>query len=210
MRVENDIQGKGEEVWNSYGNDIGDARLLVEWGFITGDFSGYGLTWDVEELVIGSSERIKEIWEVLTHTDSLEVNALDWRTSWKEKDQQEGIEEEQEEYLLCGIVETQPDMLNLSQSGEISINVWALCWILSTSHSSPSFSILTIGDDIVRSARRIQAIWNQDTTSIDRDERPDILATAKRIRSLLQDRLEGLHCSNLTVEALLDIQDVRT
>ncbi|WVQ98792.1 hypothetical protein IAU59_005923 [Kwoniella sp. CBS 9459] len=52
MRVERPVI-RGEEVWNCYGEGLGDARLLVEWGFISGDFTGEGLTWGVNELVLG-------------------------------------------------------------------------------------------------------------------------------------------------------------
>ena len=50
LRVDRRAISAGEQVFNSYGDDMGDARLLVEWGFVEEDSAEVRVSFDIDEL----------------------------------------------------------------------------------------------------------------------------------------------------------------
>jgi hypothetical protein len=56
MRVER-VVIEGEEVLSCYEEGIGDGKLLVEWGFISGKKKTASLSWDARELLDGGKGR---------------------------------------------------------------------------------------------------------------------------------------------------------
>lgn len=53
MRAEREI-GRNQEVYNTYGDHMGDGRLAVEYGFVGEEYAGEGLRMEVKEVDDGS------------------------------------------------------------------------------------------------------------------------------------------------------------
>ncbi|WVF72216.1 hypothetical protein IAT40_007028 [Kwoniella sp. CBS 6097] len=153
MRIERSVI-RGEEVWNCYGEGLGDARLLVEWGFISGDFAGEGLTWGLDELGLSlgfdDSNETEEEAEVEKRCSVVESIGSHFKQSFKrrhtqsnhkitehkasnsENDEDEDEEDEDDdddERLLCPPSEQDDRLLNLDQSGRLSVNIFAHLWM---------------------------------------------------------------------------------
>ncbi|OCF36650.1 hypothetical protein I316_01903 [Kwoniella heveanensis BCC8398] len=143
MRVERPVV-KGEEVWNCYGEGLGDAKLLVEWGFISGDFAGEGLTWNMEDLgldrvgaMLGDDTSGKEdedeeaklerCWFVVESVGTTYERNLDRRKVIVNNDEED--DEDEEERLLCPPSEQDGRLLNLDQSGRLSTNIFGFLWL---------------------------------------------------------------------------------
>ncbi|ORY22561.1 hypothetical protein BCR39DRAFT_551262 [Naematelia encephala] len=41
----------GEEIFSCYEEDVGDGKLLVEWGYVSGEQAGEGLTWSPRDVI---------------------------------------------------------------------------------------------------------------------------------------------------------------
>lgn len=64
----------GEEIFNTYGEGIGWAKMLMEWGFIddTGDSLGKGIRWDLKEVLREEKEGYegrRKLWKALCAQD---------------------------------------------------------------------------------------------------------------------------------------------
>ncbi|EIW69440.1 hypothetical protein TREMEDRAFT_62307 [Tremella mesenterica DSM 1558] len=60
LKLERSVRG-GEEIWNWYDDNIGDARSLVEWGFVGEDFADEGITWELSH-VLGTDISLKRAY----------------------------------------------------------------------------------------------------------------------------------------------------
>ncbi|WWD15969.1 hypothetical protein CI109_100393 [Kwoniella shandongensis] len=188
MRVERRV-GNGEEVWNSYGEGLGDGRLLVEWGFIGEEFVGDGLIWDLEDLGLGiAKEEGEEEWE-----DMLDQLGEGWNERNRKMDNDTNPDvddndsddsddfDDDHETLLCRQSRSNPHLLNLDQSGRISINLFAVFWRHNSRSTSSSpkaesehgnlFAALEIEDktpspsaeitEIIESIEELEETWHE-------------------------------------------------
>jgi hypothetical protein len=69
----------GEEVYNTYGDNIGWAKMLNEWGFMdeTGDALGKGIMWDLKEILdpdLEDCEPRRKLWKSLCALDPPDMN----------------------------------------------------------------------------------------------------------------------------------------
>ena len=221
MRVEREIQ-EGEEVFNSYG-DMGDGRLLVEWGFVEEGFAGDGLTWEIDEL--GGHGRVKSLWAELVERDEFHLAPKTASSSRHGKGPREsgtdGEDERQEEEgrLLSPTLENKPGLLNLSQSGEVSINLWAYTHLKQICEQEPGLDIEQAESKIRRSADELETVWSRIQADMECDigqvngdfslvVSKDTARTAKVIRNLIRDRLEGMHQPHLSLNRLFELRDV--
>ncbi|ORY27175.1 hypothetical protein BCR39DRAFT_538739 [Naematelia encephala] len=181
MRAEREI-AKGEEVYNCYGEGMGDARLLVEWGFVGEEFAGDGITWDVDEL------SLKE--------DTGETVDIDW-SELAEKTPDAGEETER----LIG--SSKDRLLNLAQSGEISLELFAHLFEDTTGMHDPK----TLLTEVAKMVEHLQIAWMscQDGNSANLTDTE--LAVARRIVHVFDTRLGQMRRSDFPLEELFELRD---
>jgi hypothetical protein len=215
MRADRPVEAE-EEVFNSYGT-IGDARLLVEWGFVAEDFAGEGLTWNPEDL--GVDGKVGELWVEILNRGKYLAAMLPIAQDDAAGHVENGVEEEHEdEDRLVGPPSGgRPGLLNLSQAGQISINLWAIALLAGMGGTCAETSPENIETSIIDSVREVNdrsaALPQEDDDSGEATFRrspiiPISLQTTRIIRNLLQTRLEGMHSAQLGVDTLLDMRDV--
>ncbi|WVQ78320.1 hypothetical protein IAT38_000405 [Cryptococcus sp. DSM 104549] len=208
MRVEREVEA-GEEVWNSYGEEVGDGRLLAEWGFIGEEFADYGLTWD---------------WRHIMPTESSEGGSALSEAEWEPLARQlaesmpQGPEEDEDDSLLCPQSTKLPTFLNLDQSGRLSRSTFALLWIrFALSLSKP---LSAESNDLVNSLRQAiveaESAWRDleedgggDEAEVAEMPRPseETIGAARACRSLLRARLESMHRPEASQEELFTVRD---
>jgi hypothetical protein len=219
MRADRAVEEE-EEVFNSYGS-IGDARLLVEWGFVAEEFAGEGLTWNPEDL--GADAKVREMWggildrgrylaAVLPFARDGEVGYFENRVAGEDEDG-----DEDEDRLVGPPAGGRPGVLNLSQAGQISINMWTIALLVGMGRTYAETSPDNIETSIIDSVRDINDRWaalpQEDDDSGEATFRrspvsPITLQTARVIRDLLQTRLDGMHRADVAFDRLLDMRDV--
>lgn len=210
MRLERPVR-KGEEVFNTYG-DVGDGRLLAEYGFIGEEFADKGLTWEMEDIFPNSRELhfnitgqgwvdlCKQLSSVTCHGDGLS----NWTEGFGDVD----------DGLLCLQEPSDPGLLNLDQSARLSIVMFALCHLRVDQGAIPSdehliieyFQYVTAGvvPELARSWTELQQTgviktYQPSTTTI---------RTASFVYQLLQSRLNAMYKPQLSQAELLDFRDV--
>jgi hypothetical protein len=196
MRSEPNIK-KGEEVLNSYGRGIGDARLLVEWGFMEGEFAGHGLEWGIEEVfesVASEGDDVKAIqraWEEIVSNGAIALELFP-----------DGDTDEDTEKLISPPIATSSDdyVLNLNHNGQISLNVWIALYLL----CRPTTSIESLEADTIISVNALEAANISPNPSLDATTRE----TSRRVAQLLKNRLGGMYRPEMPMEELLDLRDV--
>ncbi|WWC89971.1 uncharacterized protein L201_004900 [Kwoniella dendrophila CBS 6074] len=202
------------EIFNSYGDNLSDSKLLVEWGFILDEFTGDGLIWDLEDLNIGYPEnKMDKIWEIINEVaENIEIDKMN-------KEDEEKHEEDGEDDLICGQNEKNQKLLNLDQSGRLSINILCLSVLFEYLEKNAISEIDTNSNKIrgllVKEIREIQDIWlqidsdsNQNTGKTPRTSNNKIKSPViRRIRELLQTRLSKMHKHEFTQDQLFDLRD---
>ena len=196
MRSEREIK-KGEEVFNSYGRGIGDARLLVEWGFIEGEFAGHGLEWGIDEILASvASERddlkdTRRIWEEIISKGAVGLELYP-----------DGDTDEDTEKLISPPIETSSDdrILNLNHNGQISLNIWIALYLL----CRPATTTERLEADIITSVSALE------TANISPNPALDVttIETSRLVIRLLRKRMEGTYRPEMPMEELLDLRDV--
>ncbi|OWZ58582.1 hypothetical protein C356_01178 [Cryptococcus neoformans c45] len=209
MRLERQVK-KGEEVFNTYG-DIGDGRLLAEYGFIGEEFADSGLTWEMEDIfpnsrdlhfnIIGQGwvDFCEKLSSVICHGDGLS----DWT---------EGIGDVDED-LLCPQELSNPGLLNLDQSARLSIVMFALCHLRVDQGAIPSdehliveyFQYVMAGvvPELARSWTELQQTGGIKTCQ----PSSTTIRTARFVYQLLQSRLNAMYEPQLSQAELLDSRD---
>ncbi|KAK8869756.1 hypothetical protein IAR55_000324 [Kwoniella newhampshirensis] len=157
MRVERRV-ADGHEIWNSYGEGMGDGRLLVEWGFISEEFAGDGLVWDVDEMGRREGGDWEEELDGLGKewksrkgggNDGDEVDDDDDGDGDKDNDNDNDYDNDNDnEALLCGQSKSESHLLNLDQLGRISINIYASLWLDQTPKGDESSTSSTATNEI--------------------------------------------------------------
>ncbi|WRT67195.1 uncharacterized protein IL334_004161 [Kwoniella shivajii] len=230
LRIENPLnvnnqngsdQGGYEEVFNCYGEGLSDSRLLTEWGFISEEFIGEGLTWNVDELdpdenlisshVNENEQGLELLWEIIDSAMSVLVERSQGNWCWYS-----------EESLLCPQNERDKRLFNLDQSARISINIFAFMWLSQRINLASKVGNQKISqaseekdeliDELVKSIEELSRLWDNinsqnDPSSCDLRLEDESMTVAKKVKMLLQSRLEGMHKSELSQEELFDTRD---
>jgi hypothetical protein len=194
MRVEREVR-QDEEIMNTYGEGIGDARLLVEWGFVEGEFTGNGIEWEVEEL-LGEDSEVKEVWEGVIQRGAIVLDLF----PDGEDDGEDGGR------LIAPPTDSpkgDPDrtILNLNHNGQISLHIWSALYL--TSHSLDR-EIENFESKIINSVIQVETANISPKPTLE----PETLMTCRQIVVLLQKRLDGMYRPEMTMEELLDRRDV--
>ncbi|WVQ70004.1 uncharacterized protein L199_008228 [Kwoniella botswanensis] len=201
LRVERPIAKKGEEVWNSYGDGLSDAKLLVEWGFISEEYTGDGLVWDLEDLHLKGEGEVEEYWKKV---DEAPIDPID-------EDTEEG--EDEEERILCRRNEQNPRLLNLDQSGRISINIFSLLWLDQTRSRRNGSKECRAEDpgSLVQAIKQIESIWkisiDEEYTEYDTLLIDDLVEVIQQVIDLLKKRIEKMYRCDLSEDALFKMRD---
>ena len=190
MRAERPVED-GEEVMNCYGEDMGDARLLVEWGFVGDEFAGDGLTWDMD-----ARGAMRALWEALMDRGRVTLQDL------SKEAHGEG------ERLIRAPTEGTTRSLNLTQSGQISVSLFTY---LCLREMAPDTAIDDAEESILGIRTEIEAAWicTQEHGEHDRPLSSGTLRTARAVQLLLQTRLEEMSHPELDLGALFELREVR-
>lgn len=177
MYVERAV-AQGEEVMNSYGEGIGEARLLVEWGFVPSDtddgdgeeedegFLGDGITWTLPELC--DDERAAQ-WQAMEEGDDVDVPA--------------------DEGALLAPRSAKNGVYHVNHVGQASVRLFGALW-LSHSGSHPNDDVRA---GLKRAVRAAEAAWEAHVA--DDDPLPldsAVLDTIKSVVGLLERRRAAL------------------
>lgn len=195
MRSEREIK-EGEEVFNSYGKGIGDARLLVEWGFMEGEFAGHGLEWDIDQVLASMTAEgadvkgIKSSWEELVSKGAIALKLFP-----------DGDIDDDTEKLISPPINTSSDdhILNLNYNGQISLSIWIALFII----CRPTMSSDTLRFNIIHSVNALERA-NRYPNPLDIMTRD----TSPLVVSLLRKRKEGMYRPEMAMKGLLDLRDV--
>ncbi|WVR05183.1 hypothetical protein IAU60_002195 [Kwoniella sp. DSM 27419] len=206
MRVERPV-AKGEEVWNSYGEGLSDARLLVEWGFVAEEFTGDGMTWDIDDLRLNldfegggredaQDDSLEEAWWSVVEGATADLD----------------LGQDEEDGLLCPPSERDSRLLNLDHSARVSVNTFAWLWLDEAGSELPTASArATTTAQLVDAVAELEQAWQNlegeeaDRSTLKLDE--SIQAVARRIRGLLADRLSSMYRAELTDDELFGLRD---
>ena len=169
MRVERPVSA-GEQVLTCYEDDIGDAKLLVEWGFITGVPAGPGLTWSPRDIfasrpgsvgVFLETVQRGRITSALTGQETM-VGPANWDS---------------------------PGLLNVWPDGRVSVNLLAALHIRDSLDGHSGVGVDSIEDDIIHVVKIIDS----------RTSSPDEAASITReVCRLLDMRLTSIPESSQT------------
>lgn len=205
MRSERMV-GCGEEVMNSYGAGIGDGRLLVEWGFLEGEYAGNGMEWTIDELLghdAVENTPSKRMFDEIIHRG---VVALELYPD-HDLDLDEDFEDDNEKLIGPPITTSSksgdPDepILNLNHNGRISLNIWIALFLR-------CYRRTRVED---REAAIISSVAEVETANIAPKPAmdPTTMNTCQKVITLLKQRLDGMYRSTMSIEELLDLRDVR-
>jgi len=204
MRSERMV-GCGEEVMNSYGKGIGDGRLLVEWGFLEGEFTGNGIEWTVAELLGDDSDEGRAMRGVFDEIIKRGIVALELYPD-HDLDLDHDMEDDNEKLIgppnTTSTKSCDPDepILNLNHNGQISLNVWTALFLQSCRRAS--FEELETA--IVSSVTELETANIAPKPAMD----PTTMSTCQKVITLLKQRLDGMYRSTMSMEELLDRRDV--
>lgn len=181
---------EGKEVLNTYGEGLGEARLLVEWGFVpSGDeegeegekreepLAGEACTWEPEEVVPDS---VKEV-EVVAAANTAASKLFD--------------EDDNYDTLLC---RPSKGVYHLNNAGQFSLRLFAALY---AKHAPLKY---LLGD-----MRALDDAWAEVQDGAELYPLPAHLrAVVLDLRALLQARLDGMHRPGLNIGELYDLRDV--
>lgn len=195
----------GEEVMNSYGKGIGDGRLLVEWGFLEGEFTGNGIEWTVAELLGDESNEGRATRGVFDEIIKSGVVALELYPD-HDLHLDEDLEDDNEKLIGPPITTStksgDPDgpILNLNNNGQISLNIWIALFLQSCRRTSCE----ELESAIVSSVTEVETANIAPKSAMD----PTTMSICQKVITLLEQRLDGMYRSTMSMEELLDRRDV--
>ena len=208
MRAERDIF-QGEEVFSCYEEDVGDAKLLIEWGFVEGQggTGGKGLSWNARDIL---HEDVVTGWVMLLQRGTIEDGIIGGDYDDDDVKGERIRHENQARFRLIGPADPEQfGLLNISPQLEVSINLVAAMY-LCVAGLSGSDDIEGAETSIVNIIREIERC-----SSLAQREGGKSIAvghhTANVVQSivkLLDSRLEGYHRSDLALDACRRMQDV--
>jgi hypothetical protein len=196
MRSEREIK-EGEEVFNSYGRGIGDARLLVEWGFIEGEFAGHGLEWGIDEVFESvaseghDAKGLKRTWEEIVSNGAIALELFP-----------DGDTDEDTEKLISPPITFSSDdhILNLNHNGQISLNIWIALYLL----CCPSTLAERSEAGIITSVNALEAANISPNPTLD----ATTTEASRLVVRLLRKRMKGMYRPEMSMADLLDLRDV--
>lgn len=181
LRIDRQEVKAGEEVFNSYGENMGDGRLLVEWGFVEADSVGGNITFSPEELGM-NTERWVQLLE-----DGLPNIELD----------------DQEDRLVGPAPEDRPWSLALDTEGAICVTV-----IIGLTHGASSQSTPASLSDLHGVVKEIEQLNAVQSTGENAPVDPMTVHVIKGVVNLLSTRLAALFRPDLSIDQLFDLRDV--
>lgn len=207
MRAERLVEC-GEEVFNCYGDAIGDARLLVEWGFIAEEYAGEGLRWSLEDIL--SRERDRNAYRRIQKHGALRDILFGEASSLPIDD---------EEALFCPSSSALADVTNLTLIAQVSSNVLIAVAVGSLQELNDHTTSVTSAFDeyqakIVSIAETLAATAVGGTGSAEQlpqlghDTFRHSLKVAEAMVTLLQRRIASMYRPELTEAELFDALDV--
>jgi len=176
---------RGEEVYNSYGENMGDGRLLTEWGFVEEDSTGGLITFDIEEMGAGARK-----WMQMAQGGEM---------GWVDDI---GIDDEDEQ-LIDLPPNDRPLGLTLDTEGVLSIHVFAIVYL-----DQPA---LQTGVTVRAAVEELRNAWmaSEDENFDEPIEmKSSTFEAVTRIYQLLDKRLNSLNRSHLPMEDLYQLRDV--
>ncbi|WVQ71667.1 hypothetical protein IAR50_001207 [Cryptococcus sp. DSM 104548] len=181
---------EGEEVFNTYG-PVGDGKLLVEWGFLAGEYADPGLTWTLEEIANLSGSEAEDCLKMSKKVSRLapHLSNLD-----------------DEDTLLCSQSADTPHMFNLDQSGRLSINIFSVLWLRQSPVTECSAQIENKFVEDVAILERSWSALSQDAT-LTANIPANLVSVAKAVQQLLTKRLSSMHRPTASLEQLFDLRD---
>lgn len=188
LRVDRRTIDRGEEVLNSYGENLGDGRLLTEWGFIEEDSTGGSISFDLEELGPGGQRWVN-------------MSARGWEVSLG------GAGEDDDDPLLFIPPDDKPWSLDLDAEGTLSVNIWALAYLGVQDYTEAGDEAMT-----KRSIAELLKAWKE--IGEDDCEAPvrmaaEVYGAVERVVALFETRLAALHGASGTIEQLFEQRQVR-
>lgn len=184
LRVDKRKIRQGDEVYNSYGDNMGDGRLLTEWGFVEEDSTGGIMTFSLEELETGTQQ-----WMEMVQRGEME---------WVDR-----LPVDDEEQLVAPPPDERPLGLTIDTDGVMSVHVFAIILLgRSTTHTS---------DTVKRGVEELRSAWtaSEDETFDEPIEMSrSTFDAVEQVYTLLGKRLASLNRSSLPMEDLYDLRDV--
>lgn len=195
MRVERAVLS-GEEVMNTYGEGIGDSRLLVEWGFIEGEFAGHGLQWEIREVFGHGAAEEEGVWRSVMARGAVSLDLFpDYDMGDPDLDDEDGGG------LVAPPDPKDPTMLNLDQDGRISLSLWvAVCL-----RHLPPMKPARLDATLVEAYHQLESVADDSSR---KSTSAHITAAIQNVVDILTARLNTLHRPEADVEELLDMRDV--
>jgi len=188
LRVDRRAIRRGEEVLNSYGENLGDGRLMTEWGFLEEGSTGGSISFGLEELGPGGQRWVN-------------MSARGWEVSLGKAG------EEDDDPLICLPPDDKPWSLDLDAEGTLGVNVWAVAYLGVAAE-------LRDGDDaeaVKRSLRELLGAWAEigedDCNGPVRISR-EVFTAVGRVTALFQTRLAALYAADKTIDQLFEQRDV--
>lgn len=205
MRIER-VAGRGTEVMNTYGQGIGNSKLLVEWGFIQGDFTGQGVCWELLEVIGEDIDNLHGTWRDIVDRGAV---ARELFPDFDVRDPDAGTDPQHEDEdleLICPPCPNDPSLLNLDQEGRISLNIWIA--VIVKHLTLARRSALRVDDTLISTYRSLEGITcgQMDTPLMNRSGLlPKAIAN---IIQMFDTRLQSFHRPHTDVGDILNIRDV--
>lgn len=185
LRVDRRPITRGEEVMNSYGENLGDGRLLTEWGFLEQDSTGGSITFELEELGLGGQRWVN-------------MSAKGWEVQLVQPG------EDDDDPLLCLPPDDKPWNLDLDGEGTLSVNVWAVLFLGEAAEGDDAAVVKRSIEQLLRAWRAI----GEDDCEGPVVLRKDVFMAVERVVAVLGSRLEILHGAEKPLEELFEQRDV--
>jgi len=201
MKVERWVND-GEEIMNSYGEGMGDGRLLVEWGFVGEEFAGDGVVWEISEL--GGTEAVGETWRGLIAIKALSPSDSTAPCS--------PGEEEHQDLLIFWPSKGDSRSMNMSQSGQLSIDLFAYVYLLTTA-TTRNVAVDKLGAAIFSTVAELEMVRRrlQDDELAGPADPVLSIETSDTVRAiirLIDSRSARMHRPDLSTGSLFEMRDV--
>ncbi|CAK9787224.1 SET domain-containing protein [Cutaneotrichosporon oleaginosum] len=172
----------GEEVMNTYGDNLTESRLLVEWGFVPSEddaadaLAAEAATWEVEELLSPEVPGVTEV-EVVAAAEAATRNLS-----------------QSDDALLCA---PSRGVYHLNQAGQVSLRLFAALY---ARHAPLRF----LPGDV----SCLEEAWEQVQDGAEHVPLPThVAAVAEYLCGLVRARLRGMHRPEMEVGEMFDLRD---
>nr|XP_031857283.1 uncharacterized protein CI109_007303 [Kwoniella shandongensis]KAA5524355.1 hypothetical protein CI109_007303 [Kwoniella shandongensis] len=185
MRVERAINA-GEEVFMSYDENVGDGKLLVEWGFVERKGGGDGLVWSPRELLDGTTARA---YMMLINSDHID-NASQYTQNAATH-----------HHLIAQPNPEQNPLLNVNPKGEASIYLITAAYLQLQSEADDLRDVDEMGEEIVTIVEEVVQKSVEDESTLG----PLAKALTSRIVNLIDRRLARMYEAETTLGELVNL-----